>query len=156
MSRPIPAGEGRLLGVDFGTARLGLARSDPGRTFASPWKVIPYKGTLRRAAHLVAEAAREAAAVGVVVGLPLSMDGAARDAARAVRDFVAALEALTGLPVETADERLTTVEATRVLADAGLRTRAIRPRVDMIAAALILQGWLDRTGGAARGEEEGP
>ncbi len=71
----IPSGEGRILGVDFGDVRMGLSRSDPGRCFASPWKVVAYKGTFKRAAHLVVEAAAEGEVVGIVVGMPRSMDG---------------------------------------------------------------------------------
>jgi len=151
----IPAGDGRILGVDFGDVRMGLSRSDPGRCFASPWKVVSYKGTYKRAAHLVAEAAAEAEAAGIVVGMPLSMDGSSGGKAEQVREFVAYLMTLTDLPVDVWDERLSTVEATRAMQSAGLRERRIRPEVDKVAAALILQGWLDHAASRAR-EEEGP
>ena len=139
----MPAGDGRILGVDFGDVRMGLSRSDPGRCFASPWKVVAYKGTFKRAAHLVVEAAVEAEAVGIVVGMPRSMDGSLVGKAEQVTEFVAYLETLTEIPVDTWDERLSTVEATRSMQAAGLRERKIRPMVDKVAAALILQGWLD-------------
>jgi len=151
----IPAGEGRILGVDFGDVRMGLSLSDPDRCFASPWKVVSYKGTFKRAAHLVIEAAAEAEAAGVVVGMPLSMDGSVSEKAEQVGEFVAYLSSIIDLPVETWDERLTTVEATRTMKGAGMRERDIRSRVDKVAAALILQGWLDHEAARARIAREG-
>ena len=150
----IPQGDGRILGVDFGDVRMGLARSDPGRCFASPWKVISYKGTFKRAAHLAAEAAIEGEVVGIVVGMPRSMDGSLTEKAEQVGEFVTFLQTLTPLPVDTWDERLSTVEATRSMQGAGLRQRQIRPKVDKVAAALILQGWLESAAARARLAQE--
>lgn len=150
----MPPGEGRILGVDFGDVRMGLSRSDPDRCFASPWKVVAYKGTFKRAAHLVVEAAVEAGAVGIVVGMPRSMDGSLTGKAAQVTEFVTYLETLTEIPVDTWDERLSTVEATRVMQAAGLRERKIRPKVDKVAAALILQGWLDCSARAGREDDQ--
>ncbi len=147
-------GEGRILGVDFGDVRLGLARSDPGRCFASPWKVVTYKGTFKRAAHLVVEAAIEGEVVAIVVGMPRSMDGSLKGKAEQVIEFVAYLKTLTKLPVDTWDERLSTVEATRAMHSAGLRERRIRPKVDKVAAALILRGWLEHEEARARYKQE--
>ncbi|MFH1531206.1 MAG: Holliday junction resolvase RuvX [Pseudomonadota bacterium] len=155
MSCPvIPDGEGRILCVDFGDVRMGLARSDPGRCFASPWKVVTYKGTFKRAAHLVIEAAAEGEVVAIVVGMPRSMDGSYTGKAVQVREFVTFLKTLTALPVDVWDERLSTVEATRSMQDAGLRERRIRPKVDKVAAALILQGWLEHAAARTRYEQE--
>ena len=150
----IPAGEGRILGVDFGDVRMGLSRSDPGRCFASPWKVVTYKGTYKRAAHLVVEAAAAGEVVAIVVGMPRSMDGSYIGKAEQVGEFVAYLRTLTDLPVDTWDERLSTVEATRSMQGAGLRQRQIRPKVDKVAAALILQGWLESAAARARLAQE--
>jgi len=155
MSSPvIPRGEGRILGVDFGDVRMGLSRSDPGRCFASPWKVVTYKGTFKRAAHLVVEASVEGEVVAIVVGMPRSMDGSYTGKAEQVGEFVTFLRTLTELPVDVWDERLSTVEATRAMRTAGLRERRIRPKVDKVAAALILQGWLEAEAAQARREEE--
>lgn len=155
MSTPaIPSGAGRVLGVDFGDVRMGLARSDPDRCFASPWKVVEYKGTYKRAAHLIVEAAAEIEAAGIVVGMPLSMDGTVTEKAAQVKEFVVYLRTLTATPVDTHDERLTTVEATRAMQAAGLRQRGIRPKVDKVAASLILQGWLESAAARARFAEE--
>ncbi len=133
----------RALGLDLGSKRIGVAVSDRSGTIASPLTVVQRSGRRsedhRRIAALVAE---EEADV-VVVGLPLSLDGSV---GRAARDAIAEVERLASVvdvPVETHDERLTTVSADRVLFERGLRAQDRRRVVDKVAAAVMLQAWLD-------------
>ncbi|HUI48642.1 MAG TPA: Holliday junction resolvase RuvX [Acidimicrobiia bacterium] len=136
----------RVLGVDLGERRIGLALSDPSRSIASPHAVIrrgPDRDADRRE---IVEAARAAGADVIVVGLPLSLSGREGPAARAAIAEVDELRALAvGIEVTVYDERLTTVTAERVLDEAGVRRDARRAVVDKIAAAVMLQAWLDRT-----------
>jgi len=133
---------GRVLGVDLGERRIGLAVSDPLGLTASPLAVLERTGDRAADHRAIVAAARDAGAERIVIGLPLSLSGGEGPAARAVREEIEAIGAL-GLPVEAHDERLTTVTAERVLATGGVRGRARRQRVDKVAAAVILQSWLD-------------
>jgi putative holliday junction resolvase len=136
--------DGRVLGVDLGSRRVGLAISDSDRRVASAL------GVLRRAASRDedhAELARVVAETGaslVVVGLPLSLSGRAGPAAKEVEDEVADLRRALPVPVELCDERYSTVVADRSLLAAGRKAPARREVVDQVAAAAILQTWLDR------------
>jgi putative Holliday junction resolvase len=135
----------RVLGVDLGARRVGLALSDPSGTVANPYEVLLRSGD-RGTDHLaIVEAAREAGAERIVVGLPLSLSGADGPAARAVREEVEALREVAGggLPVELHDERLSTVTAERALVSAKMRRDARRRVVDKVAAAVMLQSYLD-------------
>ena len=135
---------GRVLGVDLGSRRIGLALSDPLGVMASPLAVLERGGDPAADHRAIVAAAREADADRIVVGLPVSLSGRLGPAARAAADEVAELAAAAGdLPVETYDERLTTVSAERALAEGGVRGRARRRVVDKVAAAVMLQAWLD-------------
>ena len=135
---------GRVLGVDLGSRRIGLALSDPLGVMASPLAVIERRGDVRADHRAILEAAREAEVERIVVGLPVSLSGRLGPAARAASSEVAELVAAAGdLPVETYDERLTTVTAERALAAGGVRGQARRRVVDKVAAAVMLQAWLD-------------
>ena len=143
----LPAG--RVLGVDLGERRIGLALSDPLRVLAGPLTVLERSGD-RRADHAaIVEAAAGNEAAVIVVGVPLSLStGRPGPAARAALDEVAELRARAGalnppVAVEVCDERLTTVTAQRSLATGGVRARDRRAKVDMVAAAVMLQSWLD-------------
>lgn len=135
----------RVLGVDIGGRRIGLAVSDPEGVLATPHGILERVGPTPDTADHVAilDAARSLEVERIVVGLPLSMSGATGPAARAVLDEVEALRALAGddLVVETHDERLSSIAADRALAQAGSR-RTGAPNDDA-AAAVILQSWLD-------------
>jgi len=139
----------RVLGVDLGARRIGLALSDPLGVVAGPLTVLVRTGD-RSADHaaILRSAAENEAAV-VVVGVPWSLStGRPGPAARAALDEVAELSARAAaldppVAVETADERLTTVTAQRSLATGGVRARDRRAKVDMVAAAVMLQSWLD-------------
>src|SRR5579872_468051 len=133
----------RVIGIDPGTRTIGIALSDVGLSLASPYRSIK-RGKLRDNAAEIAEIARKEGAGGLVVGLPLSMDGTIGPAAQAARDWALALSDATGLPVALWDERLTTVAANRFLieqADVSRRRRA--QAVDRLAAALLLQNAID-------------
>jgi putative pre-16S rRNA nuclease len=133
----------RALGLDLGTKRIGVAVSDRSGTIASPLTVIE-RGRSQRADHAqIAELVRAEEIDCVVVGLPISLSGDAGPAARAARSEAEALATVVGVPVESHDERLTTVTAERSLAEAGVRGPARRQVVDKVAAAVILQSWLD-------------
>ncbi|MFT4989303.1 MAG: putative Holliday junction resolvase [Acidimicrobiales bacterium] len=132
---------GRVIGVDLGDARVGIALSNPDRTLASPLEVIKRTGNLYRD---IAKIVDEWEATMVVVGLPLSLDGSVGPAAKKALAEVERMGAPLRVPIETYDERLTTVTAERLMTDAGLDTRNQRKVVDKIAAAIMLQAWLDR------------
>jgi putative Holliday junction resolvase len=147
---------GVRLAVDVGTARLGVARCDPGGLLASPLATIRRgHGDLDSLAALVAASG----AIEVVVGLPTGLSGREGAAATQARVFADALAArLAPLPVRLVDERFTTVIAHDALRAGGHGSRARRPVVDQAAAALILQGALDteRATGRPPGERAGP
>jgi putative Holliday junction resolvase len=138
---------GRVVALDLGSRRIGVAFSDSRRTLASPWGTIERSGDAGRDRAAIVDAVREVDATVVVVGLPLSLSGSAGPAARAAlaetEALRGALEPL-GVAVETADERFTTVEAQRSLSAAGRKGKASRRVVDSAAAMVLLQAWLDR------------
>ena len=138
----------RVLGVDLGSRRIGLAISDPDARFAFPLDAIESKGTRQDVAAL-RELITSREIERVVVGLPLHMDGRAGPEAEAARAFAGALSEAAGVPVDTLDERWTTLEAERALhADgrsAGKRRRARKSgERDSMAASIILRTWLER------------
>lgn len=130
------------MGVDVGTVRVGIAVSDPSGTVATPHATVAAGSDL---VARLAELARDLACETVVIGLPKGMSG--RDTA-STRDAraVAAKLAEQGFDVQLWDERLSSAEAERVLLDAGRRRSQRRVERDRIAAAIILQGWLDASG----------
>jgi putative holliday junction resolvase len=133
----------RALGVDLGTRRIGVALSDSGGLLATPYEVVIRSGDPDRDRRALLALAEEADVEVIVVGLPLSMDGSVGPAAAAALREVEALRDATSLPVETYDERLTTVTAERSLQALELRGRARRKVIDKVAAAVMLQAWLD-------------
>jgi putative Holliday junction resolvase len=141
--RPGPAPAlGAVLGLDLGDARIGVAISDPERRLAVPVGTVHVgrpPGELRAIAALV----RDRGATLIVLGHAISMSGQARARAAHAEAFREALGAVVGVPVELHDERLTTIEAERARAAAGVRGRERRRVVDASAAAVILQAWLD-------------
>jgi len=134
-----------VLGVDLGSRRIGLALSDPGRHIASPHRVIQRAKQRVDDHRAIVAAAKEQDAVAIVVGLPLSLSGGLGPAARATLAEVEELQQAAGadLPVETYDERLTTVTAERSLGEARMGRDARRAVVDKVAAAVMLQSWLE-------------
>jgi putative Holliday junction resolvase len=139
--------QGRVLGVDLGGRRIGLALSDPTRTVASPLDVLT-RGRAHADDHrAILDAARANDAKTIVVGLPLSLSGETGPAARAVLAEVDELRAAAGddFTVEAYDERLTTVTAERSLREARMRRDARKRVVDKVAAAVMLQSYLEGT-----------
>ena len=120
-----------------------MALSDSAGTLATPYEVIQRSGDPVRDRRRIVELAEEADAECIVVGLPLSLDGSIGPAAQAALDEVEALGATTDLPIETYDERLTTVTADRSLMAANMNAKARRKVIDQVAAAVMLQAWLD-------------
>ena len=133
----------RALGVDLGSRRIGVALSDSGGTVASPYEVVERSGDRQRDHRRLAALVDEAEAEIVVVGVPYSMDGTVGPAARRALAEIRALGRALCVPVETYDERLSTVTAHRSLREMNVDAATRRRVVDKIAAAVILQSWLD-------------
>lgn len=136
----------RVVGVDLGTRRVGLARSDPSGLLASPWRVLHRTGDQSADRRALAEAVQEAGAARVVVGMPLSLDGRRGPAAQRAETEIDALRAALAphhVHVECVDERMSTVSAQAALRAAGVRARRQRDVIDAAAAAVLLQAWLD-------------
>jgi putative Holliday junction resolvase len=139
---------GVWFGVDVGTVRVGVARSDPGGILASPVTTLPRDATgnsdISQFVALVRDVEDAGVVAGVVVGLPRTLRGREGSSAEMARDYAAELAAqLAPIPVVLADERLTTVSAERKLAQSGVRARQRRAVVDQAAAVELLQDWLD-------------
>lgn len=143
--------EGRLLCLDIGQRRIGVAVSDPLQLLASPrgYIAVGRDGGLGEVRALV----RQLQIVQIVVGLPLAMDGRERDAAQGVRAWVERLQEHTQVPIVLWDERLSTTAAERALLESGMRREERKWRRDAVAAALILQSYLDAH--AERGGDRG-
>jgi len=139
----------RALGIDLGSKRIGIAVSDRSGTIASPLLVLQRAGRRADDHRRIAAIVREEEAEMVVVGLPLTMAGEHGPAARSAVAEAEELATVVGVPVETHDERLTTVSADRVLMEADLGARARRKVVDKVAAAVLLQSWLDARAAAS-------
>ena len=133
----------RVLAVDPGTKRVGLAVSDPTGTIATALTTLSADPP-ETLAERIASAAREHEAERILVGLPLRMDGRRGPEAAAAERLATAVRQAAGMPVETIDERLTSVAAERSLIAGGVRREKRRASVDRVAAVLLLQGYLDR------------
>lgn len=140
----------RVLAVDLGSVRVGIAVSDASATLAVPLTTVHRSGDRDSEHRAIARLVTEEEVGLVLVGLPRNMDGSLGPAAQAAEAEAAELAAVVGVPVELVDERLTTVGADRLLRGEGRRRRgapARRKVVDQTAAAVLLQGWLDGAGG---------
>lgn len=140
----LPA-QARLLGLDLGTKTIGLALSDVERRIASPLETIQRVKFRQDAAALLKIADRHAIA-GLIIGLPLNMDGSEGPRVQSTRAFIRNLVPLTDLPIAFWDERMSTLAVTRTLLDADASRARRAAVVDKMAAAYILQGALDRLG----------
>jgi putative Holliday junction resolvase len=136
----------RLIGLDPGAKVIGVALSDVTLTLASPYGSLK-RGRLAAAAAEVAAIARKEGAGGLVVGLPLGMDGSFGPAAQAAKDWGRALAEAAGLPVAFWDERLSSAAVNRAMIEADLSRAKRAERVDAAAAAYMLQAALDATRG---------
>lgn len=137
-----PESGARVLALDLGGRRLGVALSDPSATIAAPLETVPVTGP-RRAAERVREICRRHDVTLVVVGWPRNMDGTRGPAARQAEAFAERLRSLLAVPVELWDERLSTAAAERVLIEADVRRSERRGARDRVAASFILQAYLD-------------
>lgn len=132
----------RILALDHGTVRIGVAVSDELKMMAHPMDFIPAEplpAALDRVKALVVEKAVEQ----IVVGMPRNMDGSYGESAARVREFVGVLKEAVTVPVRTWDERLTTVSAARALRQGGGKKTEHRQKIDSTSAAILLQGYLD-------------
>jgi putative holliday junction resolvase len=132
----------RILGLDHGSKRIGIAVSDELKMIAQPLEFIaaePFAGVLTRLKELIEEKQVEL----ILVGLPRNMDGSYGPAALRVQDFAAALRGALTVPLKTWDERLTSAQANRVLLQGNVRREKRKQKVDKMAASILLQSYLD-------------
>jgi putative holliday junction resolvase len=139
---PLPD-TGRLLAVDWGEVRIGLALSDETQTLATPLETLVRRRGKRFPMSRFLELVAEHAPTGVVVGLPLTGEGEEEESAAAARELAAGLTAGSGLPVELWDERMSTARALAAIREQGGNTRGRKGDVDALAAAVLLQHFLD-------------
>jgi putative holliday junction resolvase len=132
----------RILAIDPGSKRVGLALSDPSATIAQALATVPAEPSASLAAR-IAQIAKTSEAARIIVGLPRRLDGSRGPEANAAQALADAIRKKSGLPVEMVDERLTTVAAERSLIAAGVRRDKRRLSVDRVAATLLLQAHLD-------------
>ncbi len=140
----------RLAGLDLGTKTIGVALSDIGLAIATPFKTIRREKFARDAEELLALCAAENVG-GLILGLPVNMNGTEGPRAQATRAFLRNLSTLTDLPVVLWDERLSTAAAERAMLEADLSRKKRAEKIDAAAAAFILQGALDRLAGLGGG-----
>lgn len=133
----------RALGVDLGSKRIGLALSDRSGTIASPHSVLHRSGSRRRDHEAIRKLVVDEEVEIVVVGLPITLAGIEGPAAIAARTEADEIGTVIGVPIELFDERLTTVAADRILREGDLGATERRRVVDKVAAAVMLQAWLD-------------
>jgi len=132
----------RILALDHGSKRIGVAVSDPTKTIAQPLEYIltePFAALLERLKKLLAEQEVDL----ILIGLPRNMDGSYGPAAEKVQTFVAALKSAVTVPIRLWDERLTSSQANKVLIQGGVRRNERKEKVDKMAAAILLQSYLD-------------
>ena len=132
----------RILALDHGTVRIGVALSDELKMIATPLEFIPAEpaaDVLTRLQNLV----REKQVVTIIIGMPRNMDGSFGPAAEKVRAFIAALKEVIAIPIKTWDERLTSTQANKLLIAGGVRREKRKEKVDGMAAAILLQSYLD-------------
>ena len=144
---------GRLLGIDWGEIRTGLALSDETQTLASPLQTLERRRGKRFPMARLLDLTGAHQAVGIVIGLPLSPDGSEAESTAAARDLAAGLARHTELPIELWDERMSTARTLRAIREQGGSTRGRKPDVDALAAAVLLQHFLDARRNRAEGAD---
>jgi putative Holliday junction resolvase len=133
----------RSLGIDLGTRRIGIAMSDSSGVIASPLTVVMRSSTHAQDHKKIQELIDEYEVDCVVVGMPLSMSGKVGPAAKSAQEEIKELEIALSVPIYSYDERLTSKTANESMMQANIKAQARRRIVDKIAAAVMLQGWLD-------------
>ena len=134
----------RILALDHGTVRIGVAVSDELKMIATPLEYInaePFVDFLKRLREILCEKEVEL----IIIGMPRNMDGSYGPAALKVQEFVAALNGVITTPIKMLDERLTTAQAQRILIQGNVRRDKRKEKVDKTAAAILLQSYLDRS-----------
>jgi putative Holliday junction resolvase len=134
---------GRILGIDWGEVRIGLALSDETQTLATPLETLVRRAGKRFPMTRLLELVALHSPVGFVVGLPLTLEGQEEASAAAARETGAAVAARTGLPVELWDERMSTARALGAIQEQGGSTRGRKAEVDALAAAVLLQHFME-------------
>lgn len=144
---------GRVAGIDYGHIRIGIAVSDPQRTIVSPLENYTRRG-MEQDAQRFRRLVAEEGVVLFVVGLPIHLDGRESEKSQEARRFGAWLGEVTGVPVEFFDERFTSHDAEQLLLAADMTRKRRKKRMDMLAAQIMLSGYLERgQGSGARGQE---
>lgn len=132
----------RIMALDIGEVRVGIAISDPGERVASPVTVLP-SAEVKACAKPFMRVLEDWEPELLVSGLPYTLSGEEGPQAARIRTFAAEVSKRTGIPVEFSDERLSSTEAKRSLREKGMSEREMRGKIDMIAASIFLQSWLD-------------
>ena len=149
-NRSSDSDRGRVAGIDFGTARIGIAISDPGRSIASPYENYTRRGPQQDARRMRRLVEEERVTL-FVVGLPVHFDGRESQSSSRARDFGQWLHEVTRVPVEFCDERFSSVEAEQFLLDAKLSRKRRKARIDMLAAQILLSAYLEAVGSSPQG-----
>ena len=133
----------RVIGIDLGSKRIGIALSDSDLTVATPLDVIERSGNVENDHIAILKITDEWEVKRIIVGLPISLDGTLGASAQSVIDEISRLGNLTDIPIETHDERFTTVTAEQILLQQNVKRDKKKRVIDKVAAAIILQGWID-------------
>lgn len=134
----------RIMCLDVGKVRIGIAQSDPMQIIASPVEVLKRTQSINNDAKYVVNLAKTNEVGLIVVGLPLKLDGSAGESVAMAEEFAEKLRKFTDIPIEYQDERLSTMSAERILLEGNVRRDKRKGVVDKIAATIILQNYLDR------------
>ncbi len=132
------------MAVDYGRVRVGIALSDTLQMTAQPYSTIENFPDIDRLISQIVDICTAMQVGGIVVGLPVNMDGTEGEMAQEVRLFADSLKSVISKPIMLLDERLTSIQARRLLQESGMKRRQAKSKVDQIAASLILRGYLDR------------
>ena len=146
---------GRIMAIDWGERRIGVALSDESRIIASPHTVIKRVGSLDKDLAEIARIATENEVTLIIFGLPMRLDGTMGPAAEGVLEVVEKLRPKVSVPVDTWDERLSTVAAERALIGGDVSRKKRKTIIDQVAAALFLQAFLDSLESGAGGQGSG-
>lgn len=135
---------GRIMALDVGNVRIGIALSDLMGIIANPLETYTRKGDIEKDVGYIVSLAKSREVTLIISGLPLDLKGREREQAEKTREFIDALEAACEIPVEYLDERFTTLSAERVLIEGNVRREDRKKVIDKVAATIILQNYLDR------------
>ena len=133
----------RVIGIDLGSKRIGIALSDTDLTVATPLDVVERSGNVGKDHIAILKITDEWEVQKIIVGLPISLDGTLGPSAQSVMDEIKMLRGVTDIPIETHDERFTTVTAEQILLQQNVKRDRKKRVIDKVAAAIILQGWID-------------